>query len=168
MTSSWLDEWYWAMFKPISIWPNFIFAGFHFQNFLFYKRKKTHVVIKRYCDPGIIIRGAFNEHFWSYCVKLRILDKYIRKIYIYTIISTHFATESGWEPVFMTLWYPWIQHMVPRTPPPPPNKIVHTSDYFHILHVERLALVWNLVLNVCGALKHIYKMFMSFVDPCVI
>ena len=58
------------------------------------------------------------------------------------------------------------------SPGPPKMKKINnkfSSDYFHILHVvERIALVWNLFQNVCGALKPIYKMFMSSVDPCIL
>ena len=70
---------------------------------------------------------------------------------------------SLWDEDFMTFWYPWIQHTVTRTPQ---KWNLHTliliqSDYFHILHAERIALVWNLFQNVRGALKHmhVYKMF---------
>ena len=64
----------------------------------------------------------------------------------------------------------WFNIRFPRSPKnEKKNNKKCSSHYFHILHiVERIALVWNLFQNVCGALKHIYTMFMSSVDPFVL
>ena len=73
------------------------------------------------------------------------------------------------DEVFITLWYPWIQHTVPQDAPKiwilAQNSLL---DYFYVLHIaETIALGWNLFLIISGALKHMYKMSMSSVDPCM-
>ena len=72
----------------------------------------------------------------------------------------------------ITPWYPELIYMVSQDPPPPrPEKLnmFILIDYFYILHnVETIALVYNLMLNVCDTVKLMYKIFMSSVDLCIL
>ena len=63
-----------------------------------------------------------------------------------------------------------------KPPPPPPGphlakdvfKKKNYKNFHQITYIFYILLSFGVILYVCGALKHIYIMFMSSVDQCML
>ena len=85
-----------------------------------------------------------------------------------TLLSIVFLCCTYVSTVMRSSWH----FSTAGSPPKIKKKLIQIfhqiTSIFYMSWCWRIDLEWNLFLNFHWALKHIYKMFTSFVDPCIL